>query len=70
MLKTGDEIDIAVTVEKLGETSVVFGFTLTRDGVVVGTAKTVNVAVDKKTQQKVPLPSLWRSKFEQALKAV
>ncbi len=67
VLKTGDKLDIAVSVEKIGETSVVFAFTLLKDGVVAGTARTVNVAVDKKTQQKVPLPAYWRIKFEQAL---
>ncbi|MFH0754021.1 MAG: thioesterase family protein [Candidatus Omnitrophota bacterium] len=68
LLKTGDKIDISVEVEKLGETSVVVVFTLLKDGAVVGTARTVNVAVDKKTQLKVPLPLEWRSRFEKALR--
>ncbi len=70
MLKAGDQIDIGVTVDKLGETSVVFGFTLLKDGAVVGTAKTVNVAVHKKIGQKVPLPSLWRARLEKAFPGV
>ncbi len=67
VLVTGDEIDIAVRIEKIGETSVVFQFIVYKAGAVAGTAKTVSVAVDKRTNTKVPIPSEWRKKFEKAL---
>ncbi len=67
VLKTGDEIDISVNVEKIGTTSVVFAFSITKKGVLVGTAKTVSVSVDKRTEQKIPLPQEWRTRFEKVL---
>jgi 1,4-dihydroxy-2-naphthoyl-CoA hydrolase len=67
VLEAGDEIDIAVRIEKIGETSVVFQFTVLKEGILAGTAKTVSVAVDKLTQKKIPIPSEWRKKFEKAL---
>ena len=67
VLMTGDEIDISVAIEKIGETSVVFQFVLLKGGILAGTAKTVSVAVDKVTNKKVPIPADWRKKFEMAL---
>jgi 1,4-dihydroxy-2-naphthoyl-CoA hydrolase len=60
VLLAGDEVDIAVSVENIGETSVTFSFILTRpDGELAGTAKTVSVAVDKRTRKKIPVPQEW-----------
>ncbi len=67
MLKAGDALDIAVRIAKIGETSVVFAFTLTREGRPVGTASTVNVTVNKKTGVKTPIPEEWRRRFNTAL---
>jgi 1,4-dihydroxy-2-naphthoyl-CoA hydrolase len=67
VLVAGDEIDISVRIEKIGTTSVVFQFTILKAGLLAGTAKTVSVAVDKRTNQKVPIPAEWRKKFELAL---
>ena len=67
VLVTGDEVDISVAIEKIGETSVVFQFTILKDGALAGTAKTVSVAVDKRTNKKVPIPPEWRKKFETVL---
>ncbi|MBF0485176.1 MAG: acyl-CoA thioesterase [Candidatus Omnitrophica bacterium] len=68
VLVVGDMVDIDVSIEKIGETSVVFLFALKRpDGRIVGSAKTVSVAVNKKTNQKTALPKEWRKKFEKGL---
>jgi 1,4-dihydroxy-2-naphthoyl-CoA hydrolase len=64
VLIAGDEIDIAVGIEKLGETSVVFKFSIFKGKELVGTAKTVSVSVSKATNTKAPLPVVWRKKFE------
>ena len=67
VLVAGDEIDISVKIEKIGETSVVFQFMIFKNGLLAGTSKTVSVAVDKRTQTKVLIPQEWRKKFESAL---
>ena len=66
-LKTGDQIDISVGVEKIGETSVVFVFTIFKGGFLAGTARTVNVAVDKMSDKKMPIPNEWRERFSKGL---
>ena len=67
VLVAGDKVYIAVTIEKVGQTSVVFRFELFKAGALVGTAKTVSVTVDKVTNKKVPIPAEWRKKFEKIL---
>jgi 1,4-dihydroxy-2-naphthoyl-CoA hydrolase len=67
VLVAGDEIDISVGIEKIGETSVVFQFTILKAGVLAGTAKTVSVCADKVTNKKAPIPVEWRKKFETVL---
>lgn len=67
VLVAGDEIDISVSIEKIGETSVVFQFMILKGDILVGTAKTVSVVVDKQLNKKVPIPLEWRKKFEKAL---
>ena len=67
VLEAGDEIDISVGIEKIGETSVVFQFTIFKAGAVAGTAKTVSVAVDKILNKKISLPLEWRRKLEKAV---
>ncbi|MBF0618582.1 MAG: acyl-CoA thioesterase [Candidatus Omnitrophica bacterium] len=64
MLAAGDKISISVGIEKLGATSVTFAYTIMKGDVLAGTAKTVSVCVDKKTQTKCPLPAEWRQKFQ------
>lgn len=64
VLVAGDKVDISVRIEKVGQTSVIFRFELFKAGVLVGTAKTVSVTVDKVTNKKVPIPLEWRRKFE------
>jgi 1,4-dihydroxy-2-naphthoyl-CoA hydrolase len=65
-LTVGDEITVTVQVAKIGETSFVLEYELLGDdGQSVGKAKTVHVAVDKQTQNKIALPE----KLQRALKA-
>lgn len=63
-LFVADRLTIEVTVEHIGKTSFTFAYTLRRDNEIVGTAKTVHVTVDKKTQKKVPLPKEMRKAVE------
>ena len=67
VLVAGDEIDISVRIEKIGETSVVFKFNICKAGLLAGTGKTVSVTVDKQTNKKVPIPPEWRKKLEKAM---
>lgn len=65
MLRAGDRVRIGVKVEKIGNTSVIFGFTLTReDGTPAGSGRTVNVCVEKSSGQKATLPQGWRRALE------
>jgi len=64
-LSVGDPVEIQATVANIGKTS----FTLTyklfdATQTIVGTARTVHVAVDKKTRQKIPLPADLHAKLE------
>lgn len=68
-LFVGDVIEIQVTVEHIGTTSFTFSYKLLDASQnMVGTAKTVHVTVDKKSQQKVPLPKDFHAKIESLLK--
>ena len=67
ILVSGDEIEIQVWVEKIGETSVSFSFDLFKNKDLVGTGRTVCVAVDKRTGKKTPIPNEWRKKFEKGM---
>ncbi len=68
ILVAGDRISIKVGVEKIGETSVHFVYTIHKaDGTLAGTGKTVSVCVNKTTGKKTALPEEWREKFKKAL---
>jgi len=54
----GDKIVVAVKVGHIGKTSCSFEYTIKRGTTLVGAAKTVHVAIDQKTRQKIPLPSI------------
>jgi acyl-CoA thioester hydrolase len=56
-------VDVAVTVENVGETSFTLGYTLSVDDRVVAEAETVQVAADVESGEKRPLPSVWREKL-------
>jgi len=68
-LFVGDVIEIQVTVEHVGQTSFTFAYQIFNHlKEIVGTAKTVHVTIDKKSHQKIPLPSLMREKIEALFK--
>lgn len=56
-LNIGDQLDIHVEVESIGNSSFTMFYQIyTKDKTVVGTAKTVHVTIDKKTRKKIPIP--------------
>jgi len=57
----GDKIAISVKVAHIGNTSCSFEYTIKRGKTLVGAAKTVHVAIDQKTRQKIPLPAILRT---------
>ena len=64
-LFVGDVIEIQVRVENIGETSFTFSYLLlNHKAEVIGTARTVHVTMDKKTQQKISLPPAMREKIQ------
>jgi len=64
-LFVGDIIDVQIVVENIGETSFTFAYKLLDSNQkLVGTAKTVHVTMDKKSNTKMPLPSLMREKLK------
>ena len=64
-LFVGDFITIAVTVGHIGETSFSFDYVIrNQKKVIVGTAKTVHVTINKKSHKKVHLPQEIRTQLE------
>jgi 1,4-dihydroxy-2-naphthoyl-CoA hydrolase len=55
-----DKITIGIKVGHVGKTSFSFDYTLKRGKTLVGTAKTVHVAINQKTSKKIPLPPVLR----------
>ena len=69
VLIAGDRIRVNVWVDKIGETSVNFAYTIFKNNnELAGTGKTVSVAVSKKTGKKTPIPAAWRAALEKQLK--
>ncbi|MBF0503532.1 MAG: acyl-CoA thioesterase [Candidatus Omnitrophica bacterium] len=56
-LFTGDKIAVTIKVGHIGNTSFVLEYMLKRSKKLIGTAKTVHVAINPKTRKKIPLPS-------------
>lgn len=68
-LFVGDLVEIQVVVEQVGTTSFTFVYKLLDTSQnIVGTGKTVHVTMDKKTNQKIPLPKDMRQKIEELYK--
>ena len=63
----GDKVVIIIKVSNLGTTSISFEYTLKRGSTIIGTAKTVHVAINQKTRQKMPLPESLRKKLKKYL---
>lgn len=58
-MTVGDEITANLKILKIGQTSLTLGFELiNQNDVKVAVAKTIQVCIDKKTRQKIPLSPL------------
>lgn len=57
-LRVGDEVEICLTVEELGSTSVAFRYCFcdSKRNLEVGRVKMVHVVIDQKTGQPIPIP--------------
>lgn len=67
-LKAGDQLEVHLCIEKMGDSSVVFSYEIYRDGnELVGKAKTVHVCLDRITRGKATIPEEFRSKFSKYL---
>lgn len=56
-LKVGDELEIHVSVEKVGTTSFTILYQIYKlDKTLSGVARTVHVTLDSKTRKKIPIP--------------
>jgi 4-hydroxybenzoyl-CoA thioesterase len=62
----GDEADIEVRVLKVGNSSLILGYTVRRasDAIICATARNVHVAMDLDTRRSHPIPSQYRSHLE------
>ena len=56
----GDKIIVTIKIGNIGKTSVTFEYTLHRGKTLIGTAKTVHVAINQKSRKKIPLPETLR----------
>jgi 1,4-dihydroxy-2-naphthoyl-CoA hydrolase len=64
-LFVGDKITVRIKMGHIGETSFSFMYTIhNQKNVLVGTAKTVHVTIDKKKRTKIPLPKDIRQSLE------
>lgn len=60
-----DALNISIKLAKVATTSFIFDYTLTKeDGQLVGTAQTVHVTMDKKTNSKIEIPKDMRAALE------
>ena len=59
-MKVGDDVDVTVTLEKLGSSSVIVRSRLTVDGKDVGACRTVHVCIDGQGKS-TPLPADFRA---------
>lgn len=67
-VRVGDQLEIHVEVERIGNTSFVIKYQIFKlDKALVGSAKTIHVALDANTLTKVPLPSKMRTILERHL---
>ncbi len=68
-LFVGDVIEVQVKVGRVGQTSFTLNYALLNaKRETVGTGRTVHVAVDKKTRQKIPIRQDMRRKIEEIYK--
>ncbi len=64
-IHVGDKLSIAVSIKKIGTTSLVVHYILTNQhGVQVGKVETVHVCIDTKTSEKTPLSDDMKRAFQ------
>ena len=68
-VRYGDRVQVGLTVERVGNSSVQIRYAGTVDGRAVFTARNVAVVVDMKTFRPTPLPAWLRERFEAAMDA-
>lgn len=67
-LRVGDELEVHLTVERIGNSSFTLDYQIYKsDAVLCGTAKTVHVTLDSKTRKKIPIPQELRKSLEKYL---
>lgn len=66
-LHMGDKITVSLWISKVGESSFVCEYEIHKDNQLVGTAQTVHVCIDHKTQQKRSLPTNIKQKLRNYL---
>jgi 1,4-dihydroxy-2-naphthoyl-CoA hydrolase len=55
-LHVGDKLEIRITLEKIGRSSVTTGYTILRSGQLAGSMKIIHVAIAKETGAKIAIP--------------
>ena len=60
-LRFGDEVDVSLFVESIGETSITYGVKVERNGETLATGRTVTVFIDSSTGAKKPWPEDMRA---------
>lgn len=60
----GDTVDVHMRTDELGTASIPMAYELRVDGAVVATARTVQVTVDRETDDSRPVPAAWRDRIE------
>jgi 1,4-dihydroxy-2-naphthoyl-CoA hydrolase len=63
-LAVGDKLEVHTSVAKIGTTSFTIFYEIFRDGLLVGSCTTVQVTLDRRTLQKIPIPSDFKSSLE------
>jgi 1,4-dihydroxy-2-naphthoyl-CoA hydrolase len=63
-VRVGDELQVYMTVEKVGNSSITFLYRIFRKDDLVGIVKTVHVTLDAKTRTKQPVPQNIREKLQ------
>lgn len=63
-IKVGDKLEVHLSIEKMGDSSVILLYEIYRDGQeLVGTAKTVHVCLERIARIKMSIPDDIRSRF-------
>ena len=55
-LEVGDNIEVRITVEKIGRSSYILSYDILRNNQIAGLVKTVHVSLDKRSGEKISIP--------------